>query len=196
MSRTFNLRSISYLCYFTILLLVIRNHVGDAVNQNTWTTDWVFKNDSKCEKKENCLKLQMEQSESINLTISNLNKTELIASRAEIRVVSDADILHVAQNISLNDIINNDKWTGVIKLDAIFIGKVNLFVEIIRGQDESKTEKSDSLSVIIVRKDRVIDTVFIISVASLVSILYINFGAALDLRKVKNSIRKPIGNFL
>lgn len=195
MSRTFNLRSISYLCYFTILLLVIRNHVGDAVNQNTWTTDWVFKNESKCEKKDNCLKLQMEQSESINLTISNLNKTELIDSKAEIRVVSDADILHVANNISLND-INNDKWTGVIKVDAIFIGKVNLFVEIIRDQDESKKEKSDDLSVIIVRKDRVIDTVFIVSVASLVSILYINFGAALDLRKVRNSIRKPIGNFL
>lgn len=195
MSRTFNLRSISYLCYFTILLLVIRNHVGDAVNRNTWTTDWVFKNESKCEKKDNCLKLQMEQSESINLTISNLNKTELIDSKAEIRVVSDADILHVANNISLND-INNEKWTGVIKVDAIFIGKVNLFVEIIRDQDESKKEKSDDLSVIIVRKDRVIDTVFIVSVASLVSILYINFGAALDLRKVKNSIRKPIGNFL
>lgn len=195
MSRTFNLRSISYLCYFTILLLVIRNHVGDAVNRNTWTTDWVFKNESKCEKKDNCLKLQMEQSESINLTISNLNQTELIDSKAEIRVVSDADILHVANNISLND-INNDKWTGVIKVDAIFIGKVNLFVEIIRDQDESKKEKSDDLSVIIVRKDRVIDTVFIVSVASLVSILYINFGAALDLRKVKNSIRKPIGNFL
>lgn len=195
MSRTFNLRSISYLCYFTILLLVIRNHVGDAVNRNTWTTDWVFKNESKCEKKDNCLKLQMEQSESINLTISNLNKTELIDSKAEIRVVSDADILHVANNISLND-INNDKWTGVIKVDAIFIGKVNLFVEIIRDQDESKKEKSDDLSVIIVRKDRVIDTVFIVSVASLVSILYINFGAALDLRKVRNSIRKPIGNFL
>lgn len=195
MSRTFNLRSISYLCYFTILLLVIRNHVGDAVNRNTWTTDWVFKNESKCEKKDNCLKLQMEQSESINLTISNLNQTELIDSKAEIRVVSDADILHVANNISLND-INNDKWTGVIKVDAIFIGKVNLFVEIIRDQDESKKEKSDDLSVIIVRKDRVIDTVFIVSVASLVSILYINFGAALDLRKVKNSIRKPIGNSL
>lgn len=195
MSRTFNLRSISYLCYFTILLLVIRNHVGDAVNRNTWTTDWVFKNESKCEKKDNCLKLQMEQSESINLTISNLNQTELIESKAEIRVVSDADILHVANNISLND-INNDKWTGVIKVDAIFIGKVNLFVEIIRDQDESKIEKSDGLSVIIVRKDRIIDTVFIVSVASLVSILYINFGAALDLRKVKNSIRKPIGNFL
>lgn len=195
MSRTFNLRSISYLCYFTILLLVIRNHVGDAVNRNTWTTDWVFKNESKCEKKDNCLKLQMEQSESINLTISNLNQTELIESKAEIRVVSDADILHVANNISLND-INNEKWTGVIKVDAIFIGKVNLFVEIIRDQDESKKEKSDDLSVIIVRKDRVIDTVFIVSVASLVSILYINFGAALDLRKVKNSIRKPIGNFL
>lgn len=195
MSRTFNLRSISYLCYFTILLLVIRNHVGDAVNRNTWTTDWVFKNESKCEKKDNCLKLQMEQSESINLTISNLNQTELIESKAEIRVVSDADILHVANNISLNDIIN-DKWTGVIKVDAIFIGKVNLFVEIIRDQDESKIEKSDGLSVIIVRKDRIIDTVFIVSVASLVSILYINFGAALDLRKVKNSIRKPIGNFL
>ena len=54
-------------------------------------------------------------------------------------------------------------------------------------------EGNDRLSVIVTRNKDVIDHIFIGSVALLVSILYINFGAALDLDIVKNILVRPIG---
>lgn len=199
MSRTNYPRIISAikLCHFTILLFIVRNNVINATdaidaataNKITWTTKWEF--DSKCEKiDENCLKLEMDQMKNITLTLSDLVKQDLKAANATIHLISDSDILHVQKEILVDDLSDSGEWNGSIEVDAVFIGKTNLYVEIHRGEDVST---SDKLLVIIVRKTRIIDTVFIVSVASLVSILYINFGAALDLRKVKNSLRKPIG---
>lgn len=180
------------LCHFTILLFIIRNNVIDAdaaANKITWTTKWEF--DSKCETiDENCLKLEMDQMKNITLILSDLDKQDLKGSNATIRLISDSDILHVQKEISVDEIADSGEWNGSIEVGAVFIGKANLYVEIHRGED---VLTSDKLLVIIVRKTRIIDTVFIVSVATLVSILYINFGAALDLRKVKNSLRKPIG---
>lgn len=44
-----------------------------------------------------------------------------------------------------------------------------------------------------VRKKRVIDTVFTASVAMLVSILYINFGCAIDWSQFRNILKRPVG---
>lgn len=61
---------------------------------------------------------------------------------------------------------------------------------------DRKTGKmtDESLDVVVVRKKRFIDTLFTASVATLVSILYINFGCAIDwtgeLRKI---LKRPIG---
>lgn len=52
----------------------------------------------------------------------------------------------------------------------------------------------DSLDVVVVRKKRVIDTVFSASVAMFVSVLYINFGCAIDWGgELRNILKKPIG---
>lgn len=132
----------------------------------------------------------MDDSNIINITISNLNISDPIES---IRLVSDSDLIEVLPEVPSNGFAEN-KWTGSFKLSAIFIGKANIHVQIVRKKDVTKPEQSQSkLLVIITRRDRFIDKLFIISVASLVSILYINFGAALDLRKVKGVLRKPIG---
>lgn len=51
----------------------------------------------------------------------------------------------------------------------------------------------DKLDVTVLRPRRVIDKLFTYSVIILVSILYINFGAALSLATVKDILRKPVG---
>lgn len=51
----------------------------------------------------------------------------------------------------------------------------------------------EELPVTVIREERVIDKVFTASVAILVSILYINFGAALDLPTLKAIMVRPIG---
>lgn len=56
------------------------------------------------------------------------------------------------------------------------------------------TERSnESLDVTILRPKRIIDQLFTYSVIILVSVLYVNFGAALNLSTIKEIIRRPIG---
>lgn len=49
------------------------------------------------------------------------------------------------------------------------------------------------MDVTVIREQRVIDRVFTASVATLVSIIYINFGCALDWNSFRSTLKKPIG---
>ena len=171
------------------LLLVVQSQVLRA--QSNFQTQWQYESKCKENQTNECLLMHMGTATHINLTIKNLNKTELEEHSATIRVISDSDLLSVSKEIPLNEIQDNGTWSGAFDIEAIFIGKSYLYVEISRK--DAKPEQSDKLLVIIVRPERVIDTIFIISVATLVSILYINFGAALDLGKVKGVLRRPVG---
>lgn len=75
----------------------------------------------------------------------------------------------------------------------IFIlGKTNIYVEV--DTIDNKTEKSDeTLDVIVIRRKTYLDHAFTGSIIILMSALYINFGAALDLPAVKGIMKKPIG---
>lgn len=158
--------------------------IGNQVLCATWTVRWEHKN-QECENKINdvCpLELHMSEKGLVNVTISNLDGT----SNRTIRLVSDSEVLSVPNEIQVQK-IGDKEWRGSFLVDATFLGRGNVQIEI-------EGEKSDSaLPVIITRAQRVIDTVFIVSVASLVSILYINFGAAMDLKKVKGVLRRPVG---
>lgn len=56
------------------------------------------------------------------------------------------------------------------------------------------SESSQTVSIItVIREERMIDTIFTISVAILVSILYINFGCAMDWTVCRETLRRPIG---
>lgn len=67
-----------------------------------------------------------------------------------------------------------------------------MFVEV--KTKANVTEKSnEKLDVTILRPQRVIDRAFTYSVIILVSILYINFGAAMSLATIKDILRRPVG---
>lgn len=173
--------------YILSIFLIVQSQVSCV----TWTVQWEHKNIAECEHSINgvCpLELHMEEKAVVNVTIDNLdgpaNQTIRLVS------VSDSDVLDVRNEIPMHK-VGDKTWRGSYVADATFIGKASVYVEVGEG---SRAEKSENeLLVIITRAKRVIDTVFVASVATLVSILYINFGAALDLRKVKGVLRRPIG---
>lgn len=132
--------------------------------------------------------IHMDTTAFINLTITGLDAANV--KNASIFVKTDVDIIKVNTTIDIKDIVNG-QWTGQFSIYGKFIGSGNVFVAI---EQNGSIDKSDKyLPVIIIRKVRLIDTLFTISVASLVSILYINFGAALDLKKVRGIVLKPVG---
>lgn len=54
-------------------------------------------------------------------------------------------------------------------------------------------EEVGKLPIIVIRKNRFIDNAFTASIIILVSLLYINFGCALDWSYLKKTVQKPIG---
>lgn len=143
----------------------------------------------KVEFEPNTTTVHMNGWKNINVTLSELNTIENLTN-ATISVISNADILQVSKEIPINE-IKNGRWSGQVRIDAVFIGNASVFVEI---EHKGKTNRSrNSLPVVIIREERVIDKIFVVSVIALVSILYINFGAALDLQKVKGVLMRPIG---
>lgn len=166
-------------CVFVILFIAATVQIH-ADNDKEWTCLFVPKK----------FTVHMLDTRIVNLTLTGLNLADLIATNATIKIVSDNDILQVERQIPLNE-IHDGQWSGQFNVSATFLGRAQVFVHIVRRENVIKSK--ESLAVIIIREERLIDTLFTISVASLVSILYINFGAALDMQKVRAAFVRPIG---
>lgn len=89
---------------------------------------------------------------------------------------------------------NSEKWfsSGNFTLNGAFLGYAEVTVRVAEEQSQ-KLLTEDSINVKVIRKKRVIDTVFVSIVATLVSIIYINFGCALKWNELPRLLKKPIG---
>lgn len=163
-----------------VVVIVLITAAVHADNDIKWSTKF----------EPNNFTLHMHETQSVNVTLAALSVADLIATNATIKIVSDNDILEVSRQIPLNE-IKNGEWSGQFNASAAFLGRAQVYVHIERNG--SVSQSNESLAVIIIREERLIDKLFTISVATLVSILYINFGAALDLQKVRAAFVRPIG---
>lgn len=134
--------------------------------------------------------VHMYETETINLTLTELDAVELIQNGAKLSIRSESEILSVTSDLDLNDIVD-ETYTGQFNISGIFLGTTKVYVNITDNNNSVRSNKS--LNVVIIRRERTIDHVFTYSIIALVSILYINFGAALDLGKVQEILVRPIG---
>lgn len=98
--------------------------------------------------------LRMGEQIDMKLVLTNLDKTALAESEAEIRVVSDSFVLRVDKKIPVSEIANGE-WHGKIRMDALFLGAAYVHVEIDwKSEDRSvAVERSTRfMSVQIIRK--------------------------------------------
>lgn len=127
--------------------------------------------------------------------VSGLNRADLLASGDRFRIRADNEkLLHVERDFNGTEV---DAATGTVRIafpmEALFLGLTHVYVERVRADGAAVERAAQTLAIIIVREVRVIDHVFTGSVATLVSLLYINFGAALSLGNLKGIVRRPIG---
>jgi len=73
-------------------------------------------------------------------------------------------------------------------LTGEFLGRTSLCI-----YDEDVSTTLGCLELSVIRKAGFVDKAFTVSVATLVTIIYINMGAALDQKILKATIKKPIG---
>lgn len=72
-------------------------------------------------------------------------------------------------------------------------GQTTVSLKVTDGNNNNSTVAEEAIDVTVIREVRVVDTIFTSSVATLVSIIYINFGCALDWNALKQNLKKPIG---
>ncbi|XP_014482407.1 PREDICTED: ileal sodium/bile acid cotransporter-like isoform X3 [Dinoponera quadriceps] len=101
---------------------------------------------------------------------------------------ADSDVA----KLSLYVLVQNEtSFNGVLNITGVFLGTTKLTFTLMENEDKIYNE--DVAVITVIRKERAIDNAFTISVAVLVSILYINFGCAMDWNVCRNTLKRPIG---
>ncbi|CAG9829817.1 unnamed protein product [Diabrotica balteata] len=116
----------------------------------------------------------------------------------EIKVIADqgSEFILFSENDNIASldkeylISSSNNYKGSFNITGNFLGKT---VVSCRKKIQGTKTPNSSMDVIVVRKKRFIDKMFTGSVATLISILYINFGCALDWKELKTILKKPIG---
>ncbi|KAH0956161.1 hypothetical protein HN011_002106 [Eciton burchellii] len=90
---------------------------------------------------------------------------------------------------------NGTFFNGIVNITGVFLGRTKLiFNLLLEDKIDFQIKDSQEVSRInVVREERIIDSIFTASVAILVSILYINFGCAMDWNVCRNTLKRPIG---
>jgi len=93
---------------------------------------------------------------------------------------------------------NERNWSWTFNVSGNFLGfaKIHANAKLVDLNKESKDleqSKDFKLPVSVVRKKTIQSKLFSYSVAVLVSLAYINMGCAMDLKVVKDTLKKPIG---
>lgn len=125
----------------------------------------------------------------VNVTGSNLQlNDELLLTTAEEHI---ATAKWNSTYRLTEDQVAKSRFEGKFRVDGHFLGRTDLVVELKR--DNTQQPINGTLPVIVTRPQRVIDRVFTSSVAIFVSLIFINFGCAMNWNNVKGVIKRPVG---
>ncbi|XP_018405528.1 PREDICTED: ileal sodium/bile acid cotransporter-like [Cyphomyrmex costatus] len=97
---------------------------------------------------------------------------------------------HIAKISSFFARVNKTSFDGMLNITGEFLGTTKLTFTM---TETEIIENQEAAVITVIREERTIDSIFTASVAILVSILYINFGCAIDWNVCRNTLRRPIG---
>ena len=84
-------------------------------------------------------------------------------------------------------------WSWTFNISGNFLGFAKVHANAKRVNNANLTSKDAKMPVSVARKKTIQSKLFSYSVAILVSLAYINMGCAMDLKVVKETLKKPIG---
>lgn len=123
-----------------------------------------------------------------DLVAADLQDGELFVESADPFVADTGDKQYELNTVSLN----GGSFSDAFNVAGKFLGKTNVRLRL-RSKKAAADRFSDCVPVVVTRPKRPIDTAFTVSVASLVAIIFVNFGCALDWELVKKTVRRPVG---
>ncbi|XP_023222731.1 ileal sodium/bile acid cotransporter-like [Centruroides sculpturatus] len=115
----------------------------------------------------------------------NFNSSDETWEGAKLELkVDDADIADITDSV-----VNYEQLYGNLTVEGKFLGRTK-----VRACLHSKWNNNcQTLPVTVLKKERAVTKAFIISVAIIVTLSYVNMGCAVDLTVVKNVLLKPFG---
>jgi sodium/bile acid cotransporter 3/5 len=114
----------------------------------------------------------------------------VVTSDGRIASPYPTDKIYVLKNETVSDLGN---WSSAFSITGNFLGYAEVYLQLRDNREGTVLSSSSSVTVKVVRSERVVDTLFTYSVAVLVSVIYINFGCALDWSAFKKTVRRPLG---
>lgn len=170
--------------YFSVIFLT---QITDAKNEINWEVKFGFTKAI----------MKIGEQTDFDLTINTVNKLDLIASNATIRLISsDANIVKVSKIIQLRE-FKNDTWSGKFVVTPVGLGETNIYAETDRG---NKPEISFNRMDITVLRNRIVFNIdewilprFSFYASHILIVMFnILFGAVFDLKKLKALIQMPL----
>ncbi|XP_077289341.1 ileal sodium/bile acid cotransporter-like isoform X2 [Arctopsyche grandis] len=135
------------------------------------------------------LEVHMDETKVVKVNISdfkNCNNGDNLFIKSDSEHISSTD--YGSYQLKEEDL--NSFIVQKFNVTGNFLGKTKIRVV---SSNAICSNTNEPLEVIVTRKERIIDRVFTGSVATLVSIIYINFGCAMDWATVKATIKRPFG---
>jgi len=142
------------------------------------------------------LEALMAETYKVNFDVANLSKEDIDYGVIKIQV----DDVNIARDIKPSEYVlntmglNSTNWSSSFNITGNFLGKTSAKVELVNKKDAKQNKQSaETLPIVVTRKPTAMDRIFTGSVIALVSIIFINFGCALDIASLKQALVKPIG---
>lgn len=122
------------------------------------------------------------------IDLSNINNTSVL------RIISlDENIARVHHPLQLSQVPNNATlWQGKFNVSGHFIGSTRFYVEI-NTRASSVQKSTEYAKVIVIRPRNSLDTIFQITIFVVTTLLYVSFGAAVDLHQLGAMFKSPKG---
>lgn len=154
-----------------------------ACEPSTWTAKF----------NPNNVTLHVHEMATIQLNLSGLHTLPPRVVQFGVNTNNDRLLGVESAKINISQSSEQGNWNGSFVVHALFLGNPDVFVELLDPDGNVVEESAQQLPVVVIRRDELIDHLFVASVATLVSILYINFGAAINLQKLRAIVTRPIG---
>ncbi|CAH1713956.1 unnamed protein product [Aphis gossypii] len=113
-------------------------------------------------------------------------------------ISSDEDVAYPSRhffNLPRNNSMPSNSWENSFNLTSEFLGYTKLYFQVVKIENDTMlvlNSSDDHMNIKVIRKPQLIDKIFVVSVAVLMSIIFINLGCAIDVEQLKQSVRKPI----
>ncbi|XP_054728551.1 hepatic sodium/bile acid cotransporter-like [Anastrepha obliqua] len=141
--------------------------------------------------------------EQLNMTMTHSQKVSFIITGIEPSWNRDFElhVWHDNEAVAYVDRVetvfsSGDGETGMVKgnftIKAVLLGYTQVYVELQRTGYEAERSQQ-SMKVIVTRSMTLLDMIFNISVGCFVMVIYVNFGAVLDLEALKRIVLCPVG---